>query len=180
MIVVRYYLSIIIFSFIIMIVSSANCQFNGRLPLLNNNGLLAATRTVTGNINGTFPLTVSNGVLETVNGSPYLILGDSPQGANSIPLCSAGNTYATCAPGGVLVNDTLPTNATFVAYAKDRQAQGFNSLWINILCESYTGCNNTGATQEGTRPFTTQLSGAGFNGGSNYPTTDSCPENGSV
>jgi hypothetical protein len=124
----------------------------------------------------TFPLSVSNGVLQTASGQPYMILGDAGQGANNIPLCSVGNTFALCQSSA----DTLPTNATFVAYARDRQQQGFNSVWINILCESYTGCDNTGATQEGTRPFTTQLSGTGFNGGTNYPTRDTCPENGST
>jgi hypothetical protein len=116
-----------------------------------------------------FPLSVSNGVLVNAQSQPYLILGDAPQGANSIPLCSAGNTYALCQNS----TDALPTNHTFVAYLKDRQTQGFNSLWINIVCEAYTACDNGGATQEGTRPFASQLSGAVFS-------PDACPENGST
>ena len=111
----------------------------------------------------TFPLSVSGGVLQTAAGQPYMILADSPQGANAIPLCAAGNTYALCQTS----TDTLPTNATFVAFARDRQAQGFNSLWINILCEPYTGCAGNGADNAGNLPFTTGLSGTGFAGGFN-------------
>ena len=132
--------------------------------------------TITGGGGGaTFPLTVSSGVLKTAGGTPYLILGDAPQGANNIPLCSAGNTYALCSASG----DTLAgaqsdaTQRTFVAYLKDRKAQGFNSLWINILCESYTACANNGATQENTFPFTTQLTAG-------VQSPDTCPENGST
>ena len=117
-----------------------------------------------------FPLSVTSGVLLSASGQPYLILGDAPQGANTIPLCTAGNTYALCQNS----TDTLPTDHTFVAYLKDRQAQGFNTLWINILCENYTACDNAGATQEGTHPFTTQLSGAV------HSPDNTCPENGSI
>src|SRR6516164_4238770 len=40
-------------------------------------------------------------------------------------------------------------------------------------CELDTACDNGGATQEGTRPFASQLSGAVFS-------PDACPENGST
>jgi hypothetical protein len=122
-----------------------------------------------------FPLSVSNGVLQTAGGQPYLILADAPQGANNLPLCSAGNTYALCSASGDTIAgaQTDATQRTFVAYLKDRKAQGFNALWINILCEAYTRCNNNGSTQENTFPFTTQLTGS-------VQSPDNCPENGSV
>ena len=122
-----------------------------------------------------FPLRVSNGVLQTASGQPYLILGDAPQGANNIPLCKAGNTYALCTGTGDTIAGAQTDSAqrTFLAYIKDRQAQGFNSLWINILCEAYTACNNNGSTQEGNYPFTTQLTAG-------VVSPDTCPENGSV
>src|SRR5215472_19381880 len=77
--------------------------------------------TITGGGGGaTFPLTVSTGVLQTAGGTPYLILGDAPQGANNIPLCSAGNTYALCTG----TSDTIagaqadPGQRTFLSYIK--------------------------------------------------------------
>jgi len=130
--------------------------------------------TITGS-SSLFPLMVSGGVLQTAGGTPYLILGDAPQGANNLPLCKAGNTYAACTGTGDTLSgaQTDSGQRSFLAYIKDRQAQGFNSVWINILCEAYTACGSNGSTQEGTYPFTTQLS-AGVH------SPDTCPEGGST
>jgi hypothetical protein len=40
-------------------------------------------------------------------------------------------------------------------YFADRQALGFNTVWINLLCNSYTYCNSNGSTFDGIAPFTT-------------------------
>jgi chitodextrinase len=41
------------------------------------------------------------------------------------------------------------------AYFADRQANGFNSAWINLLCNTYTGGRSDGSTYDGIVPFTT-------------------------
>jgi hypothetical protein len=81
-----------------------------------------------------FPLQVSsNGrYLEDASGNPWLMVGDSPQSV-------AGNL-------------SVP-NAD--AYFSDRQLQGFNAVWINLLCGDYTGCASTGETYDGVAPFMT-------------------------
>jgi hypothetical protein len=66
------------------------------------------------------------------NGKPFLITGDSPQAL-------IGNLSAADAE-------------TFFA---DRQALGFNAVWINLLCTTYTGCSADGSTWDGIAPFTT-------------------------
>jgi hypothetical protein len=85
----------------------------------------------------TFPLQVSpNGrYLETASGSPFLLVGDSPQSV-------AGNLSVANAD----------------AYFADRAAHGFNAVWINLLCGDYTACASTGATYDGVAPFTTGAS----------------------
>jgi hypothetical protein len=63
-------------------------------------------------------------------GRPFLIVGDSPQAliANLSP-AQAGRFFA------------------------NREAAGFNSMWINLLCDTYTGCRADGATYDGISPF---------------------------
>src|SRR5437762_12329844 len=36
----------------------------------------------------------------------------------------------------------------------NRRDHGFNTVWINLLCASYTACNADGSTFDGIRPFT--------------------------
>ena len=81
-----------------------------------------------------YPLKVSaNGrYLIDQNNQPFLIVGDSPQ---------------------ALIGDL--SEATAATYFADRQARGFNALWVNLLCNSNTGCNKNGATFDGIAPFTT-------------------------
>jgi hypothetical protein len=50
------------------------------------------------------------------NDAPYLIVGDSPQ--------------------ALMVNISEAEAETFFA---NRSAYGFNSVWINLLCTTYTG-----------------------------------------
>jgi chitodextrinase len=66
------------------------------------------------------------------NGAPFLMTGDSPQ---------------------ALIGDITESDAEF--YFADRRAKGFNTVWINLLCDSYTGCRDDGATWDGVPPFTT-------------------------
>jgi chitodextrinase len=84
-----------------------------------------------------YPLKVSaNGrYLVDQNSTPFLLVGDSPQSL-------IGNL----------------TEAQASTYFADRQAHGFNTVWINLLCTSYTYCNSDGTTFDGIRPFTTGTS----------------------
>ena len=66
------------------------------------------------------------------NNQPFLLVGDSPQ---------------------ALIGNLSLTDAA--AYLADRKTHGFNVVWINLLCNSYTGCNSNGTTFDGIAPFTT-------------------------
>ena len=43
-----------------------------------------------------------------------------------------------------------------------RAAQGFNAMWVNALCDSYTGGNSDGTTYDGIAPFTGKLNGGDY------------------
>ncbi len=66
------------------------------------------------------------------NDVPFLITGDSPQAA--------------------FVN---LSEAEADAFFADRQAAGFNLVWVNLLCGTYTGGRGDGSTYDGIVPFTT-------------------------
>jgi hypothetical protein len=80
-----------------------------------------------------FPLKVSsNGrYLVDQNGVPFPMVGDSPQ---------------------ALIGNLSESEAA--RYFADRQAHGFNTVWINLLCDNYTFCNTDGTTSDGIKPFT--------------------------
>jgi chitodextrinase len=65
------------------------------------------------------------------NNVPFMMVGDSPQS---------------------MIGDFTVASATI--YFADREAQGFNTVWINLLCDSYTFCNSNGTTFDGIAPFT--------------------------
>jgi hypothetical protein len=65
------------------------------------------------------------------NNTPYLMTGDSPQ--------------------ALIVNLSEADAETYFA---DRQALGFNAVWINLLCNTYTFGRSDGSTIDGTLPFT--------------------------
>src|SRR5262249_22465369 len=45
--------------------------------------------------------------------------------------------------------------AAAVSFFADRQAVGFNAVWIHLLCATYTGGRPDGSTYDGIVPFTT-------------------------
>jgi chitodextrinase len=55
-------------------------------------------------------------------------------------------------PQSLIVNLSEAQAATYFA---DRKAMGFNAVWINLLCNAYTGGNTNGTTFDGIAPFTT-------------------------
>ena len=65
-------------------------------------------------------------------GLPFLIVGDSPQ--------------------ALVVNVSLTDADKFLA---DRAAKGFNTVWINLLCNTYTGGRSDGTTFDDIAPFST-------------------------
>jgi hypothetical protein len=80
-----------------------------------------------------FPLTVGRDGRYLVDrgGRPFLIVGDSPQ--------------------ALIANVSVPQADRFFA---NRQAAGVNSVWINLLCDDYTGGRPDGRTYDGIAPFT--------------------------
>jgi len=64
------------------------------------------------------------------NGTPYLIAGDAPQ--------------------SLTVN---LSESEAEMYFADRQAHGFNTLWVNLICNDYTGGRADGTTFDGLHPF---------------------------
>ena len=66
------------------------------------------------------------------NGAPFLITGESPQ---------------------ALIGDLTESDAQLF-FAK-RRAQGFNTVWINLLCNDLHGVPADGSTWDGIAPFTT-------------------------
>ncbi len=52
-----------------------------------------------------------------------------------------------------MANVSLPDADKFLA---DRAANGFNAVWVNLLCTTYTGGRPDGATYDHIAPFTTQ------------------------
>jgi hypothetical protein len=75
----------------------------------------------------------ANGRYLTDNsGSPYLMAGDAPQ--------------------SLIVN---LSEADADAYFADRAGLAFNSVWINLLCNTYTAGRADGTTYDGIAPFNT-------------------------
>jgi len=66
------------------------------------------------------------------NNVPFLMVGDAPH---------------------ALVGNLSEADAE--TYLADRQAHGFNVLWVELLCKTYTGCRADGTTFDGIKPFTT-------------------------
>ena len=84
--------------------------------------------------NSAYPLKVSadGRYLVDQHDTPFLLAGDSPQ---------------------ALIVNLSPADAD--SYFADRQASGFNAVWINLLCDTYTGGRDDGSTYDGIIPFST-------------------------
>jgi hypothetical protein len=82
-----------------------------------------------------FPLKPSadNRYLVDQNNTPFLMMGDAPQ-------AMVGNLSVAQAK----------------QFMNNRAQYGVNTLWVNLLCDSYTACNSDGTTFDGIAPFTTQ------------------------
>ena len=91
-------------------------------------GSIASARSVV------YPLKVSrNGrYLVDQRNVPFMIVGDSPQS---------------------MIGNLSLEDAAF--YLTNREAVGFNALWVDLLCVKYTGCRADGTTFDGIKPFMT-------------------------
>jgi hypothetical protein len=73
------------------------------------------------------------------NEVPFLMVGDSPQ--------------------SLLVN---LSRSDALSYIIDRKEHGFNTLWINVLCNTYTAGRANANLLNGTLPFTNTVSGGHY------------------
>jgi hypothetical protein len=85
-----------------------------------------------------FPVVAKGRHLVDQTGAPFMIVGDAPQAIINVPL-------------------TGP--ASLDMYFSNRQMHGINSLWVNLICDSYTACPNDATTYDGIAPFTDMLNG---------------------
>jgi len=85
-----------------------------------------------------YPLkkSANNRYLVDQNNVPFLMVGDSPQ--------------------ALIVNLTEAEAASFFS---DRASLGFNTMWINLLCATYTGGRADASTIDNIKPFTANISG---------------------
>jgi len=83
-----------------------------------------------------YPLrqSVTGRYLVDQSNAPCMIVGDAPQ--------------------ALIVN--ISTNDAAMYFA-DRKAHGFNSLWVNLLCATYTGGRADASTYDGILPFTAMI-----------------------
>ncbi len=89
-----------------------------------------------------FPVKVSSTnprLLVDQTNAPFLLVGDAPH--------------------SLLVNLSQSDAAYYLA---DRGANGFNSLWVELLCVPYTGGRTNGSLLNGTLPFTKTLPNGEF------------------
>jgi len=75
-------------------------------------------------------------VLVDQNNAPFLLVGDAPH--------------------SLIVNVSAADSAFYLA---DRAKNGFNSLWVELLCVPYTGGRADGSMLDGTLPFTKTIPG---------------------
>ena len=74
----------------------------------------------------------NNRYLIDQNNMPFMIVGDSPHS---------------------LIGRMSKSDAQF--YMANRQRYGINTLWVELLCNNKTACNEDGTTFDGIAPFTT-------------------------
>ena len=91
-----------------------------------------------GSATAVYPVKVSANkrYLVDQHNAPFLIVGDCPQ--------------------SLTVNLSL---AQTDSYFSNRQAHGFNTMWVNLLCTVYTAGRPDGSTFDGLLPFTGYLPG---------------------
>ena len=113
---------------------SSSTSYSYQVQAADTAGNLSAASSVATVTTGSLlPLldSANNRYLVRQDGTAFLVMGDSPQAI-------IGNLAST----------------DMATYMANRQQLGFNSLWVNLLCTSYTACNANGTTYDGVAPFT--------------------------
>ncbi len=121
---------------------SLGATYSYRVQAIDTAGNLSPFSSVASATTGSLlPLKASsnNRYLVGQNGTPFLIMGDAPQ---------------------ALVGNLSPSD--MATYMANRESLGFNSLWVNLLCASYTYCNSNGTTYDGVAPFTSGSSPSNY------------------
>src|SRR6266480_3585872 len=109
-----------------------------------------------------FPLLISLALVAEAAATPTYPLKRSANGryvvdSNNVPFLIIGD-----APHSILVN---LNDADTTTYLTNRGSNGFNALWIELLCDSYTGGTGTegspnyGHDVNGNNPFMRTLTG---------------------
>jgi hypothetical protein len=116
--------------------TTANTTYSYRVRAVDSAGNVGpysntATRTAISKVSGRLHVDPTGRYLVDQNGRPFLMTGDSPQ---------------------ALIGNLTQSDAAL--FFSTRRAQGFNTVWINLLCDSYTGCDQDGETWDGIPPFT--------------------------
>src|SRR5204862_1428916 len=96
----------------------------------------------------------------SVSGPPSRLLRKSANGRYLVDPSGAPFLIAGDAPQSLTVN--LSTSQASM-YLADRQAHGFNALWVNLLCNDGTAGRADGSTYDGLLPFTGYLPGRSGN-----------------
>ena len=91
-------------------------------------------------------------------GTPIYPLKASQNGRYLVDQSNAPVLLMGDAPQSLVVNLTESEAASFFT---NRAGYGFNTLWINLLCTTYTGGRVDASTFDGTLSFTNHISGTG-------------------
>lgn len=106
----------------------------GNAPAVSTAAVLLPSGGTISTLPPRYPLKVSGTgrYLVDQNNTPFLMVGDSPQ---------------------ALIANLSESDADY--FLANRQAAGFNTVWVNLLCKTYTGCRSDGTTYDGIPPFLT-------------------------
>ncbi len=121
---------------------SSNTSYSYQVQAIDTAGNASPYSSVASATTGyLLPLKASsdNRYLVDQNGTPFLIMGDAPQS---------------------LVGNLSPTD--MATYMANREGLGFNSIWVNLLCTTYTACNANGTSYNGIAPFTSGSSPSNY------------------
>ena len=105
------------------------------------------------------PLLLLSAMMVNVAGAPVYPLKQSASGRFLVDQSNTPCMIVGDSPQALVVNIS---EADAAEYFTNRNARGFNSLWIDLLCTTYTGGRTNGSTIDGTLPFTGTISGTGY------------------
>src|ERR1022692_4749659 len=102
------------------------------------------------------PLLLLSAMMVNVAGAPVYPLKQSASGRFLVDQSNTPCMIVGDSPQALVVNIS---EADAAEYFTNRNARGFNSLCIDLLCTTYTGGRTNGSTIDGTLPFTGTIPG---------------------